>query len=79
VTTKHERPEDRYYRERLRGRPVVLLLDTSPPISVRGIIQWRDDYSIGFIPDEDVVSMGMTGGREALIMKGFVRIISPDE
>ena len=59
-------------------------------LSIQGELLWVDDYAIGFKPTnapghagrrenkrEDLDQLGMVEGKESLVMKGFVRVVTP--
>lgn len=64
----------KFYDE-LRDREVALLLDNGTIIL--GRVQWHDVYAIGFSPNEDHPNLGLVRRSTSLLMKSFIRAVTP--
>lgn len=74
-----KKPELRFYKKIHEAKQRVQLFLESG-VLITGYITWRDDYSVGFVPTHgggSVSQLGMNKGEESLIMKGFIRVVTP--
>ena len=79
---KKPKPEYRFYKD---TRKAHVFLECG--LLVKGTINWVDDYSMGFTLEELLLRtdgskvstdhLGLVKGKESLIMKGLVRVVTP--